>query len=127
MCNVRLPLVYYLFPVPIFSKTEPGGRWLLIIYYANESMQSVVYIRFNNFQIHFTITVMLKITFLQRIANAGGFWLNDQFWCGPSKLMQAVTGNKYYTIDGFRYSKSKEQWYHIAKYVAIVYKRNNLL
>ena len=33
----------------------------MIIYYANEPMQSVVYIRFNNF---FTIHVMLKITLL---------------------------------------------------------------
>ena len=31
-------------------------------------MQNVAYIRFNNFRIHFTITVMLKITFLQGIA-----------------------------------------------------------
>ena len=45
----RSPLVYYLFPVPIFSKTEAGGRQLLIIYYANEPMQNVVYIRFNHF------------------------------------------------------------------------------
>ena len=47
--TVRPPLVYYLFPVPIFSKTEVGGRWLLIIYYANEPIQNVVHIRFNNF------------------------------------------------------------------------------
>ena len=46
---VRPSLVYYLFPIPMFSKTEAGGRWLLIICYANEPMQSVVYIRFNNF------------------------------------------------------------------------------
>ena len=49
LCYIRPSLVYCLFPVPIFSKTEAGRRWLLIIYYANESMQNVVYIRFNIF------------------------------------------------------------------------------
>ena len=42
-------------------------------------MQNAVCISLNSFRIHFTITVMLKITFLQRIASAGGFGLNNQF------------------------------------------------
>ena len=54
---------------------------------------------------HFTITVMLKTTFLQRIAGAGGFWMNNQFWCGPSKLMRAVTGSTEYTNDDLRVSQ----------------------
>ena len=60
----------------MFTKAKAGRRSLLIIYYANEPMQCVVYIRFNNFQIYFTITVILKIIFLQRIASAGE---NNQF------------------------------------------------
>ena len=46
--TIRPPLVYYLFPIPIFSTTEAGRRWLLIIYYANEPMQNVIYIKFNH-------------------------------------------------------------------------------
>ena len=49
---IRPPLVYYLFPVPISSKTEAGGR-CLIFNYANELMQNVVYIRFNHCSITF--------------------------------------------------------------------------
>ena len=89
--TIRPSLVYCLFPILLFSKTEAGRR-LLFIYYANVPRQSV-YVRRIVYQMHFIITVMLKISFLHRIASPLDFWLDDQFWCDSSKLMRAVIGN----------------------------------
>ena len=42
----------------------------MIIYYATEPVKVNLYKAKYPFQIHFTINVMLKMTFLQRIASA---------------------------------------------------------
>ena len=49
------------------------------------------------------ISLMLKKHFYTKIASVCDFWLDNKFWCGPLKLMRAVTGNNQYTNVGLTY------------------------
>ena len=67
-------LVYCLFPIPMFNKNRCGQE---VIHYANEPLQSVFMLGKILFLMHFTITVMFKIIFLQRIASTCDLLLTD--------------------------------------------------
>ena len=57
-------------------------------------MAKRVYIRQNNFfEMHFTITVMLKIAFQQRIASAHDFWQNNHLM-QPAKIDAGSDGKQ---------------------------------
>ena len=75
------------FSSPCAAKAEAGGRWLLIICYANVPRQSVFIWGKISLSSVFHIIVTVKITFLLTIESAHHFYINNQFWFGYSKLM----------------------------------------
>ena len=91
---VRLSLLYYLFPVPVFSKTEAGGRSLLIINYVNEPMHSGLLI-FKYIHCHGNtckaIISILVVSHPYVQQNRGGEEVNINYLIMPMNQLMQIT------------------------------------